>query len=189
MFIFNNLRSNTLMYNQIMLEIHPFGDFVPSNARFLLLGSFTTKPATGYEWFYANGRNQFWPIMSVVYGLELNTKEKQQQLFVKLNMALADIIHSCERKANSNLDMNLTNITINNVGIDKIIRKNNFKAIFFSSRFVETLFRKHFKYILKEFPDIHLVTLPSPSPRYAVMSKTQKIEKYRDLLPRMAVVI
>ena len=79
-----------------MLEIHPFGSFVPKNARILLLGSFTTKPAKGYEWFYANGRNQFWPILEGVYGVELDTKEKQQQLFRKLTMALADIILSCE---------------------------------------------------------------------------------------------
>lgn len=168
-----------------MLEIHPFGDFVPNKARYLLLGSFTTKPITGYIWFYANGRNQFWSIMENVYGIELKTKEKQQQLFINLNMALADIILSCERKANSNLDMNLINVTYNIKGVSNIIQKNKIEKIYFSSRFVEKLFKKHFKELLKEYPKLILVTLPSPSPRYAAMSKTRKINVYKELMPKL----
>lgn len=169
-----------------MLEIHPFGDFVPNNSKYLLLGSFTTRPERGYEWFYANGRNQFWSIMEKVYGKELNTKEKQQQLFVQLNMALADIILSCERKGTSSLDMNLSNITFNTQGLSDIVSKNKLECIFFTSRFVEKLFRKQFKELIKNYPNINLVTLPSPSPRYAQMSKTQKIEKYKSLLPKLS---
>ena len=85
-----------------MIEKHPFGDFVPKSAKYLMLGSFVTKPANSYEWFYANGRNQFWPIMQEVYGLEFITTQQQKKLFRQLEMALADIILSCERRNNSN---------------------------------------------------------------------------------------
>ena len=105
-----------------MIETHPFGNFIPPNTKYLLLGSFTTKPSDDYLWFYANGRNHFWPIMEVVYGLKLDTKQKQQSLFEKLNMALADIILSCERKSGSNLDNNLTNIAYNIDAVNEIIR-------------------------------------------------------------------
>jgi G:T/U-mismatch repair DNA glycosylase len=57
-----------------MIEIHPFGDFVFKNTRYLLLGSFTTKPSDNYLWFYANGRNHFWPILQKVYKTDLSTK-------------------------------------------------------------------------------------------------------------------
>lgn len=80
-----------------MIEIHPFGNFIPMKSKYLMLGSFVTKPANPYEWFYANGRNQFWPIMREVYGLDLSTTEEQQKPFTQLEMALADIILSCER--------------------------------------------------------------------------------------------
>ena len=92
-----------------MVETHPFGDFIPKKVRYLMIGSFVTKPSNPYEWFYANGRNQFWPIMEQVYNSMFDTKEKQQQLFRDLEMALTDIILSCERKNNSNLDINLFN--------------------------------------------------------------------------------
>ena len=168
-----------------MIEIHPFGNFVPKNTRYLVLGSFTTKPAKGYEWFYANGRNQFWPILEKIYGVKLDTKEKQQDLFVKLEMALADIILSCERKKNSNLDKNLINIVFNTYGVESIIKENNVEKIFFTSRFVETLFKKQFKAVGETYSESSLICLPSPSPRYAAMTKEEKIKKYKKVLPKL----
>lgn len=171
-------------YAQPMIEVHPFGNFVPLKVKYLMLGSFVTKPSHPYEWFYANGRNQFWPIMGEVYGQVFNTKDKQQQLFAQLEMALADIIYSCERITNSNLDVGLFNCTYN-TSITKIIINNKITKIYFTSRYVEDLFRKHFKDVIFQFPNIKLVTLPSPSPRYAMLTRTEKVVKYRELLPRL----
>lgn len=168
-----------------MTETHPFGNFVPKKTKYLMLGSFVTKPSNSYEWFYANGRNQFWPIMGQVYGSEFNTKEKQQHLFVQLKMALADIILSCERRHNSNLDISLFNIVYNTKAIKNIINENNVKKIFFTSRYVETLFRKHFKDIIQLHAEVELICLPSPSPRYAMISKQEKVKYYKELLPRL----
>lgn len=168
-----------------MLEIHPFGDFIPEKVKYLMIGSFVTKPTNSYEWYYANGRNQFWPIMEAVYNKEFDTKEKQQELFKNLGMALSDIIYSCERKNNSNLDNNLINLTYNIKGISDIINKYPIEKIYLTSRNVENKFRKQFKEILVEIPETKLITLPSPSPRYAVMSKLEKIQKYKELLPML----
>jgi len=168
-----------------MVEVHPFGDFVPEEARYLLLGSFTTKPMDNYVWFYSNGRNHFWPILEEVFGLELKTLESKQTLFSDLRMALSDIIYSCERINNSNLDNNLTNIVYNIKGINKIIRNNEIEKIFFSSRFVEGKFKQLFGDFIDECPDVDLVYLPSPSPRYAAMSREEKVRRYRELLPNL----
>ncbi len=168
-----------------MLEVHPFGDFVPKKVKYLMLGSFVTKPSNPYEWFYANGRNQFWPIMEQVYNLEFKTTKQQQTLFEKLEMALSDIILSCERKKNSNLDVNLFNVTYNTDALKVILRKHKIQKLFFTSRHVENLFLKHFKDIIQEFPEMELVCLPSPSPRYAMLTKQEKIAKYKLLLPKL----
>jgi len=169
-----------------MVEKHPFGDFIPKKVRYLMLGSFVTKPSNPYEWFYANGRNQFWPILEEVYSLSFNTKQKQQQLFADLYMALSDIILSCERKKNSNLDVNLFNITYNIPAITNIISKNPIEKIFFTSRFVESVFKKNFKEVMKEHTKIQLIGLPSPSPRYALITKKEKIMNYKRLLPKLS---
>ena len=146
-----------------MLETHPFGNFVPSNAVYLILGSFTAKPTDdSYDWFYATKRNQFWPILEKVYKLKLDSKESKQQLFTRLRIAIADIIYQCERKKGNSLDSNLTNIVYNHKGIEVILATNRIKKIFFSSRFVEKKFKNVFKEIIKSHPEIELITLPSP---------------------------
>lgn len=168
-----------------MVETHPFGNFVPQNAQYLILGSFTGKITDdSYDWFYGTKRNLFWPIMQEVYGTELQTKQEKQELFNRLGIAITDIILSCERKSNNNLDMNLTNIVLNEE-VANILKNNKIKKIFFSSRFVEKLFRKHFKQLILEYPEIELIPLPSPSPRYAAMSRVQKVARYKELLPEV----
>ena len=169
-----------------MIEIHPFGDFIPEKTKYLMVGSFVTKPANPYAWFYANGRNQFWPIMEAVYGKIFDTKEKQQRLFVDLEMALTDIIYSCERKNNSNLDINLFNISYNITGITSILTKHPVEKIYLTSKYVEKMFRKQFNELLQTQPELTLVTLPSSSPRYAMMTKQEKIQRYKELLPSLA---
>lgn len=171
-----------------MIEKHPFGDFVPKNSEYLLVGSFTGKiDDLLYDWYYVSKRNKFWPIMSEVYGVKLQNKEAKQNLFRKLKFALTDIILSCERQKNSNLDMNLKNIVINE-GINNILIRNKIKKVFFSSRFVEKLFKKYFKNFILNNPEVELVTLPSPSPRYAAMRLDEKIKRYKEVLPKIKTI-
>jgi len=170
-----------------MIETHPFGSFVPQDAHYLILGSFTGKLGDGYDWFYCSKRNQFWPILEVVYGIKLQNKTEKQKLFNRLGVAITDIVLKCERKTNNNLDMNLTNIVYNTQAIVNILQKNKVKIIFFSSRFVEHLFKKQFKELVKFYSEVKLITLPSPSPRYATMSKLEKITRYKELLPRLKI--
>lgn len=168
-----------------MIETHPFGIFVPPKAKHLLLGSFTTKEANfdpAYDWFYGTTRNQFWKILRLVYKLPLENKHHKQELFTKLNLALGDIIWKCTRQKNSNLDINLSDIVYNWPAIRQVLSQNKITTIYFSSRYVEKKFKQRFKEL-----DINLITLPSPSPRFAKMSFKEKVEAYRSLLPKLAI--
>lgn len=175
-----------------MIETHPFGSYVPANAKYLLLGSFTTKEAyddekkADYVWFYSNGgRNQFWPMLGEIYEVAIQTRKDMKKLFSALDMALADIIYQCERKKHSNLDMSLTNIVYAVDDITHIVEENHIKKIFFTSRFVETKFRSAFKDLINQHPTIELITLPSPSPRYVLMDRSTKVARYKAALPKL----
>lgn len=174
-----------------MIETHPFGTFVPPNARYLILGSFPGKQAfkrsksydPSYDWYYRSRRNQFWPIMEAVYGVRLRSQPEQQKLMEELGIGMGDVILRCTRTAANNSDLNLANITYNVDGILKTLEHHDIHTIFFTSSFVAQKFRRHFKDILRQHSYVNLVTLPSPSPRYALMSKAEKIKEYRYLLP------
>lgn len=166
-----------------MLETHPFELYVPEKIRYLLLGSFTGRMNSNYDWYYSNGRNQFWPIVSKVYALELKTKEEKQVLFSRLRLGVGDIIYQCERQKGNNADMNLVNIVYNLEPIGRLLARGTIEKIYFSSRFVENKFRRIFREILEKYPVEKLITLPSPSPRYAQMTFSQKVERFKELLP------
>lgn len=171
-----------------MIETHAFGDFVPKNTKYLMFGSFTAKKRDtdlSYDWFYCTKRNQFWTIIEKVYNINLPDKKSKVDLFTKLRIAFSDMILSCERKDNNSSDTNLVDLTYNKVGIRKILAENIIKKVFFSSRFVEKEFKSKFKEMINEFPNIKFITLPSPSPRYAAISKEEKIKRYKEIFPKL----
>ena len=180
------------MEEEVKIEVHAFGNFVPENAKYLILGSFSGKgsPADNgvkdpaYDWYYGTKRNQFWPILDAVYGTELRTLEAKKQLFTQLGIAIADIIYRCKRNKDTASDANLEILEYNEA-IPGIIRQNKIENIFFTSRFTEKKFASHFVRINAFSPTLELITLPSPSPRYARMRLAEKIKVYRISLPKM----
>ncbi|MGD8744664.1 MAG: DNA-deoxyinosine glycosylase [Candidatus Woesebacteria bacterium] len=168
--------------NDNSIESHPFGNFVPPEAKFLIIGSFPGKSEPGNDWFYSSKRNQFWSIFENIYNVKLKTKKEKQKLFSDLSIALTDIIIKCQRNNNSNLDTNLSNIVYNIKGIEKIIGTNNIEKIFFTSRFVENKFKQLFSELIENNPEIDFVYLPSPSPRHAGKSFEEKLKRYKDAL-------
>ena len=164
------------------IETHPFKPFVPANASVLIVGSFPGRDITqtiieGDKWFYGTRRNQFWDIIATVYGVELKTTKDKKKLFTKKGIAIADIFLKARRKDENNADTSLEIVSYNDKAIKKILADTSFKSIFFTSKFVE----KHF---LKVFPEIENgEALPSPSPRFATMSKQEKIAYYKKKLP------
>jgi hypoxanthine-DNA glycosylase len=169
-----------------MIETYPFGIFCPHKAKYLLLGSFTAvKKDESYDWFYGSKRNQFWPMIEAVYNIELPDKKARISLFSRLSIAIADMIYQCERKDGNSLDANLINFVFNVEGLNQLFNENPIQKVFFSSRFVEKQFKKNFKDLLESYPNIEFVTLPSPSPRYAAMSKSEKIKRYKEIFPQV----
>ena len=169
-----------------MKETQLFKEFIPPNAKYLLLGGFTAAKKTNdnsYDWFYCTKRNQFWSIIEQVYQIKLETTEKKKKLFAKLGIAIADTIFQCERRHGNSSDSNLSNQVYNSVGVRKILRENEIEKILFTSRFAEKIYRRHFSRVMEEYPSITLITLPSPSPRYAMLSKAEKMIVYKEELP------
>lgn len=171
-----------------MIERNPFKVFSPAGAKYLILGSFVAKDSKAgvpYDWYYSNGRNQFWLILEEVYGIELNDKKKKQELFSNLGIAIGDIILECERLANSSMDSKLKITKYNISAIARVLKNNEIKKIMFTSRFVEKHFKRHFKELIGKYPSVKLLALPSPSPRYALMSKKEKIRVYKREFPKI----
>jgi len=170
-----------------MLETHPFPAFIPTKVKYLILGSFTAnslKIDKAYDWYYGTKRNQFWWLIENTYKVKLENITEKKNLLRNLKMGITDIIYSCERIENNSLDSNLVNIVYNPV-LPKLLSSKKLETIYFSSKYVEKLFKKVFKDIIIKYPDIKFITLPSPSPRYALLSKFDKVKIYKKILPKL----
>jgi hypoxanthine-DNA glycosylase len=165
------------------IETHPFKAFIPENVTALIVGSFpgrevTHKILTEDEWFYGSKRNQFWKIISGAYETELITRTQKQMLFTKHGIGIVDIFLRIKRKGDNNMDSNLEVVEFNDKAVKTILQDPNIKSIFFTSKFVE-------KEFMKMFPEVKIgECLPSPSPRYARMSLQEKINYYKEILPK-----
>ncbi|MEO8721886.1 MAG: uracil-DNA glycosylase family protein [Ginsengibacter sp.] len=164
------------------IETHPFKAFIPENVAVIIVGSFpgrevTHKILSEDEWFYGSKRNQFWKIISGVYGVNLQKRSDKQALFIKHGIGMVDLFLKIKRREDNNTDSNLEIVALNDKEIKKVLQNQNIHSIFFTSKFVEKSF-------MKIFPGTQIgECLPSPSPRYARMSLQDKINYYKTKLP------
>jgi hypoxanthine-DNA glycosylase len=174
------------MVENLGIETHPFGAFLPPTVRYLVVGTFpgrlySQRSAAENEAdltaFSYGGRNQFWRIMEKIYGVELPDRAAKQALFTQKCIGLMDLIAACRRKKNSNLDTDLTDIVWNKPAFERLFATESIDTVFCTGKGVATIFTKW-------FPDVHCVVLPSPSPLFAAMRFDQKWAFYADVFPK-----
>lgn len=69
-------------------------------SRLLLLGSFPSEASLAAQQYYGHARNQFWPLLSALWGQDLRALPYEQRLAVAKAQGLAiwDVYASCERQ-------------------------------------------------------------------------------------------
>ncbi|HXH30693.1 MAG TPA: hypothetical protein VNJ01_07755 [Bacteriovoracaceae bacterium] len=150
-------------------EFHPYGEFIPSKPRCMIIGSFPigkfTDPgrrheikAHEFDFFFGGEKNLLWKLVGDCFGQSLKTRQALEEFLEENGMAIGDVICSCERKKGSASDADLFRIEWNQ-DLFSVIQKNNIKKIFFTSRQVE-------KWFLRLFPhseSLEKTLLISPS--------------------------
>lgn len=176
----------SLKMDDKVLEMHPFGPFLPPNVRYLVVGTFpgrlfsqrsAAENAADSNAFSYGGRNQFWRIMEKIYAVDLPTRAAKQQLFTEKNIGLMDVIAACRRKKNSNLDTDLTDIVWNRPAFTLLFDAQPIDTVFCTGKGVATIFTAW-------FPTVPCVALPSPSPLFAAMRFEEKLAFYQGVFPK-----
>ena len=156
------------------MQEHPFKAIIFKSSKTLILGTFPSLKSFENSFYYAHPRNQFWKILSHISGYPVDTTKQKIELLKELDLALWDIVKSCNRKNSS--DSNLKDIVVND--IKNLLKEYpNIKLIAFTSRLAQKIYNK-------EFSDLDITTsyLPSPSSAYASMSFENKCEIYKKIL-------
>lgn len=160
-----------------MKAIHNINPIYNENSQVLILGSMPSILSRKAQFFYVHSQNRFWKIMEILFNIALATNEDKEIFLLQNNIALWDVISSCEIKGSS--DSSIKNIQIND--LDKIINLGTIKAIFCTGKTSYKMFNKYFHY------DLPVICLPSPSSANAkykiedLVNAYQVIFEYLDL--------
>lgn len=161
-----------------------FAPLLGAAPRVLVLGSVPGRASLRAGRYYAHPRNQFWPIMQALLGLDPAADYRQRcAALIEAGVALWDVIAECQRPGS--LDARITAASIRANPVAALLqRAPSIGCVACNGRRAHAEFRRH---VLPALPDrgagLELLLLPSTSPAYAALSPAAKLEAWRSLLP------
>lgn len=154
-----------------MKAVHNIEPIYNNESKILILGSMPSVVSRQVEFFYAHPQNRFWKILEILFDCKLNSINDKKNFLLENNIALWDVIKSCDIKGSS--DSSISNIVVND--IESIISKTHIKCIFCTGKKSFTLFKKYFQV------NIPVICLPSPSSANAQFSMDALVKEYRQI--------
>ena len=151
-------------------------------ATILILGSMPSEESLRKKEYYAHPRNAFWKITGELFGFEHDTNYVERTAALKNNnIALWDVMHSCERKGSLDSATNDTTIVVNDF-VSFYKSHPNIDYVFFNGAKSENEYLKRVLPILPdELKEIEYCRLPSTSPAMAQLSFNEKLVEWSSL--------
>jgi len=156
------------------------------DARVLILGSMPSQKSLTASQYYAHPQNGFWPIMGELFGFDpkLPYEERLARLRAA-GIALWDVAHQCVRPGSMDHAIETDSVVANDF-VALFHSHPNIRAIFFNGRKAEELYRRLvLPGLSTELQQIERRLLPSTSPANAGMSRSEKCNRWREILPAL----
>ncbi|MEN3159002.1 DNA-deoxyinosine glycosylase [Alkalimonas sp. NCh-2] len=149
------------------------------DARVLLLGSMPGAVSLAQQQYYGHPRNHFWSIMAELFGFEvaLSYPERLQAL-LNNQVALWDVLQHCERQGS--LDSAIRHESPNDFA-GFFQQHRQLQLIAFNGKKAEASFRKLVLPTTALPKACSLLALPSSSPANAGMSRSVRLQAWRQL--------
>lgn len=152
--------------------IHPIPPLFDENSKTLILGSFPSVKSREAAFFYGHPQNRFWNVIANIFNEEKPKGiEEKKELILKNNLALWDVIQSCEIEGSA--DSTISDVTANDLSI--ILNNSKVEKIFVNGKTAEKYYNKY------TYPKtgIKAVCLPSTSPANAAWSFEKLAEAWK----------
>lgn len=151
---------------------HGFGPFIPSNPKYLFLGTFPSVKSREQQFYYGHPQNHFWRLLADIFESDVpSTLDEKKAFLEKHSIAVYDVIESCDIVGSS--DSSIKNVVPTN--IEEIVKEHGIDKIIVNGRLAEKLFRKH-------HPNLTAYYVPSSSPANAAISFEKKLEQWKDVI-------
>jgi len=153
------------------------------DARILILGSMPGVASIRAAAYYAHPRNQFWPIVAALYGIDARSPYAERVAgLIRARVAVWDVLGQCARAGSLDAAIELNSAVANDLG--KFLRAHRaIDHIVFNGGLARQHFRRQWETAaLAARPNLHLLALPSTSPANASWSYEKKLESWRQAL-------
>lgn len=160
---------------EVKREQHNIDAIYSPASKILILGSFPSRKSREKKFFYSHPSNRFWPVIESLFDVNLDTIEDKKAFLLSHDIALWDVIRSCDIKGSS--DSSIENIEPND--ITTLIEETQIKQIFLNGKKAEEAFFKYNKV------QIDVITLPSTSSQNASYSKERLLDAWKIIKDRL----
>jgi hypoxanthine-DNA glycosylase len=147
---------------------------IDDRARVLLLGSFPSERSLATGEYYANRRNQFWPLMAAVFDFDADLPYLDRvDAVTSHGVALWDVVHSCRRAGSMDAKIDRTTLVTNDFGA-LLGQHQGIQRIFVNGLTALELFERH---VETELPAVRLPSSSGALP----MSFADKLIRWREV--------
>ena len=155
--------------------VHPIPPVYDENSKLLILGSFPSVKSREACFFYGHPQNRFWKLMAAIFEDELpQTTEEKRALLLRHNIAVWDVIKSCDITGSS--DASIKNVVPNDLSV--ILNTADIRNIYVNGKTAYKYFEKYTKPTIQR----EAICLPSSSPANAAWSFERLAAEWKRLM-------
>ena len=153
---------------------HPIAPVFDNNSKILILGSFPSVKSRESGFFYGHPRNRFWQVLAAVLDSEVpQTIEEKKNFLLSNNIAVWDVIASCEIKGSA--DSSIRDVVPNDLSV--ILNNAPIDEIFVNGKAAEGYYVKY----TEKTAGRKAICLPSTSPANAAWSLEKLIDAWKQI--------
>lgn len=159
----------------IQRRIQSFPPIISQKSEVLILGSIPGVKSLEKREYYAHPQNHFWRLLFCIFNESFSSDyQKKLHLLEKYNIALWDMIESCEREGS--LDIKIKNEIANQIP-DLLEEYPNIKVVFCNG---QKSYKNLIKLVGKDF-HLPIILMPSTSPLHTI-AFDKKLEEWKRIL-------
>lgn len=153
---------------------HPIAPIYDNNSKILILGSFPSVKSREIGFYYGHPQNRFWRVIAAVFDSDVpQTIEEKREFLLSHNIAVWDVIASCEIKGSA--DSTIHDVTPNDLSV--ILENAPIKQIFVNGKTAEGYYIKY----TEKKTGKKAICLPSTSPANASWTMERLVEAWKQI--------
>lgn len=165
-----------------MTIAHSFNYCAATDARVLILGSMPGVASLQAQRYYANPRNQFWPIvLKLLNAVPTLNYEQRLHCLLQHKIALWDVLAECKRRGSLDANIERDSIRCNDFATFSE-QHPQIQCVAFNGHSAAQLFRRYASPTLSpKWRDVRYIALPSTSPAHANLSFDDKFQAWQSI--------